>query len=58
MDAAEAAMKRKIITEDVVETIPTMHVQMNMFACRLQKQFSTNDAQKIVEAILTEQVRL
>ena len=35
MDAADAAMKEKIITEDIVETIPTMHVSINVFACRV-----------------------
>ena len=35
MDAADAAMKEKVITEDIVETIPTMHVSMNVFAHRV-----------------------
>ena len=56
MDAAEAAMKGKVITEDIVETIPENVNNACIDECvcmQSVKRFFTNNAWKTVEAILT-----
>ena len=56
MDAAEAAMKGKVITEDIVETIPENVDNACIDECVCMhsvKRFFTGDAWKTVEAILT-----
>ena len=55
MDVAEAAMKGKVITEDIVETIPENVNNACIDECiwmQNVKRFFTDDAWKIVEAIL------
>lgn len=56
VDVAEAAMKGKVITEDIVETIPenVSNACIDECVCMQNvKRFFTDNAWKTVEAILT-----